>query len=264
MRPGSPLFHVKICGVTTPTDAREVAAAGADAVGINFVPGSPRCLAPAAAREIVRALPAGVLTVGVFAGMPAAEIRRVAAEVGLGAIQLHGHLAGETGPVDPPETCAGLGGLPVIRAVRLDAGRPRDGSAGDVLAAARDWLAAARGLGAAAAMALVDAAAPAGAGAGALGGTGTRVDWLALAKAAPLDVPLALAGGLGPENVAEAIRITGVRAVDTASGVESAPGRKDAARTRSFVAAARKTLGLPPVGSAAGFRTPAVRNGSDG
>jgi phosphoribosylanthranilate isomerase len=244
--PGSPLFHVKICGVTTPADARDVASAGADAVGLNFVPGSPRCLAPAAALEIVRALPAGVLKVGVFAGMPAADIRRVAAEVGLEAIQFHGHLAGEIGPIDRPETSAGLGGLPVIRAVRLEIG-----SAEDVLAAARDWLAAARLLGARVAMALVDAGVPAGGGAGRLGGTGARVDWRALAGADPLDVPVALAGGLGPENVAEAIQATGVRSVDTASGVESAPGRKDVVRTRAFVAAARQALGLPPVGPAA-------------
>jgi phosphoribosylanthranilate isomerase len=246
---GSPLFHVKICGVTTPADARDVAAAGADAVGLNFVPGSPRCLAPGAALEIVRALPGGVIKVGVFAGMPAVDIRRVAAEVGLDAIQLHGHLAGEIGPIDRPETGVDLGGLPVIRAVRLEVDRLGDGG-GDVLEATRDWLAAARRLGAPVAMALVDAGVPAGGGADRLGGTGVRVDWRALAGADPLDVPMALAGGLGPENVAEAIRVTGVVAVDAASGVEAAPGRKDAVRMRAFVAAARKALGLPPAGSA--------------
>jgi phosphoribosylanthranilate isomerase len=238
-----PLFHVKICGVTTPEDAAATAAAGADAIGLNFVPGSPRCLAPAAARAVAAAVPTGVLTVGVFAGMPAHEIREICRTVGLGAVQLHGHLraAGHGSaqvPFDSPATCAGLGGLPVIRAVRLETAA--DGQ--DGFAAARDWLAAARHLGAPVTLALVDAG---GAGVlppGQLGGTGARVDWEALAAATPLDVPLALAGGLGPGNVAEAIRATGVRAVDTASGVESAPGRKDPAAVRAFVAAARAAL----------------------
>jgi phosphoribosylanthranilate isomerase len=241
---GNPLFHVKICGVTTPADARAVAAAGADAVGLNFVPGSPRCLAPASAREIARAIPAGVLTVGVFAGMPAADILRVAAEVGLEAIQLHGHLVGVNGAVDPPETCAALRGLPVIRAVRLAAVAPGT----DHLGPARDWLAAARALGGEVTIALVDAGVAAGDPAGQLGGTGALVDWRALAAAVPLEVPVALAGGLTPDTVGEAIRVTGVRSVDTASGVESAPGRKDPGMVRAFVAAARAALGLPACG----------------
>jgi len=245
----SPLFHVKICGVTTPEDAALVARAGADAIGLNFVPGSPRCLAVAAAREVAAAIPAGVLRVGVFAGMPPADILRVVDEVGLDAIQLHGHLGDhpfkdhpledDAGPVDPPATCAALRGLPVIRAVRLG-----DDRQGDRLAAAREWLAAARALGAPAVLALVDASVATATGAGQLGGTGARVDWTAFAAARPLEEPVALAGGLGPETVAEAIRATGVRAVDTASGVESAPGHKDAGRVLAFVAAARSALGL--------------------
>ena len=89
------MFHVKICGVTSPADARLAAEAGADAVGLNFVAGSPRLLDLEAARAVAAAVPAGVLKVGVFAGANAAEIRHVAEAVGLDAVQLHGHLAGE-------------------------------------------------------------------------------------------------------------------------------------------------------------------------
>lgn len=233
------MFHVKICGITTPEDARLVAAAGADAVGLNFVPGSPRQLGAAAACAVAAAVPRGVLKVGVFAGSPAEEILRLAAEVGLDAIQLHGHpfADGDVSPVDPPERCAALAGLPVIRAVRLDSGD-------DAFAAARRWIALAAAAGAGPAMAIVDAPVPRGAAAGGLGGTGARADWGRVAAALPLPVPLALAGGLTPANVVDAITASGCRAVDTASGVESAPGRKDPALVGAFVAAARGALGL--------------------
>jgi phosphoribosylanthranilate isomerase len=229
----TPLFRIKICGVTTPADARLAAEAGADAVGFNFVAGSPRRVEPAAARAAVEALPAGVLAVGVFAGSPAEEIRSLAAAVGLAAIQLHGHLGGDGPAVDPPARCGELDGLPVIRAVRLES---------DGLAAARRWVAAAMAAGAPPAMLIVDAAAAPSAGAGSLGGTGSSVDWEALAREPALGIPLALAGGLTPANVAAAIRATGVLAVDAASGVEAGPGRKDSGLVRAFVAAARAAL----------------------
>jgi len=232
MPPREPMFHVKICGVTSADDARMVAAAGADAIGINFVAGSPRCVSIATAREVARALPDDVLVVGVFAGMPAAEIRRIVAEVGLDAVQLHGHLSG-AGVVDPPEVCGGLAPLAVIRAVRLGP---------DGLAAARSWLAAAAAAGHAATMAVVDAAVTAGTSAGQLGGTGATIDWSGLAVAGDLGIPLALAGGLTPGNVAEAIAASRAVAVDTASGVEAAPGRKDPAKVRDFCRAARAAL----------------------
>lgn len=227
------LFRVKICGVTTPDDARLAADSGADAIGFNFVPGSVRCLGVTAARAAAAVVPAGVLKVGVFAGADPAEIRRIAADVDLDAIQLHGHLDGAAGPVDLPATAAALAGLTLIRAVRLES---------DGLAAARRWLAAAEAAGATIEMVIVDASVPRTAAGGALGGTGARVDWAALAAEPPLGIPLAVAGGLDPGNVAEAIRITGARGVDTASGVESAPGRKDAAKVRAFIAAARQVF----------------------
>jgi len=242
-------FHVKICGVTTAADAVAVAAAGADAIGLNFVAGAPRRLTVAAAREVAAAVPAGVMKVGVFAGMPPEEILAVVADAGLDAVQLHGHLEerdGAVGPVDPPATAAALRGVPVIRAVRLEA---------DGLTSARRWLDAARKLGAPVVAALVDAGGRDASGA-ALGGTGRLVDWAALAAAEPLVEPIVLAGGLTPANVAEAIRATGVAAVDTASGMEAAPGIKDSAQVRQFVAAARAALGLAAAG---GVRKPADR-----
>lgn len=236
-----PLFHVKICGITTPRDAAQAAAAGADAVGLNFVAGSPRRLDLAAARDVTAAVPRGVLKVGVFAGAAAGEIRGTVEAVGLDAVQFHGHLSEReaAAPVDPPELCAALAGIPVIRAVRLDA------AGADAMSSARRWIAQAAAAGAAPAMALVDAAVSGDAAAGRLGGTGERADWSAVARAAPLSVPLALAGGLTAENVAAAIAASGCQAVDAASGVESAPGVKDAALVRAFVAAARRALGLP-------------------
>ncbi|MFM8986627.1 MAG: phosphoribosylanthranilate isomerase [Planctomycetia bacterium] len=235
------LFHVKVCGITTPRDAALVAAVGADAVGLNFVAGSPRQLDVAAARAVAAAVPRGVLKVGVFAGASADEVRATVEAVGLDAVQLHGHLfeRNAAAPVDPPELCAALAGIPVIRAVRLDA------TGADALATARRWIARAAAAGAAPAMALVDAAVSGNAAAGSLGGTGEQADWAAVARAEPLPVPLALAGGLTPDNVAAAMTASRCRAVDAASGVESAPGGKDADRVRAFVAAARRALGLP-------------------
>jgi len=240
-RGGDRVFQVKICGVTTADDAAMVAAAGADAIGLNFVAGSPRQLDLDRGRVVAAAVPPGILKVGVFAGMPAADIRRFADALALDAVQLHGHLDGSLEPYDPPTRCGELAGLSVIRAVRLDHSQPGLGG----LAAARQWIAQAATAGVPPSMVIVDAAVTGGTSPGHLGGTGALVDWTALARAGSLPVPMAIAGGLTPANVAEAIRITGLRAVDTASGVESEPGRKDPQKVRAFVAAARRALGEP-------------------
>lgn len=242
------MFHVKVCGVTTADDARVVGAAGADAIGLNFITGSPRQLTLAAALAVRDAVPSGVMVVGVFANAEADEIRHVADRVGLDAIQLHGHLFATTpcgpspgtAPVDPPERCRDLADLRVIRAVRLD-----PAPAADPLASARRWIDAAARLGHAPAMAIIDATVSGETAAGRLGGTGAMVDWATLAGARPLGIPTALAGGLTPENVAAAIHSARATAVDTASGVEAGPGRKSPEKVRAFVAAARAALGLP-------------------
>jgi len=226
---GRLLFHVKVCGVTSAADARLAVAAGADAIGFNFVPGSPREVAPATVREAIATLPAGVLAVGVFAGMPVREMLAIAEAAGLGAIQLHGHLDEAAAVHDPPSRCHELAGLPVIRGVRMEAGS---------LTPARHWRAAAAAAGRSPEMLIVDAGVTAATAAGRLGGTGHLVDWEALAREESLGLPFALAGGLAPGNVAAAIRATRCEAVDTASGVEASPGRKDPALLRAFVAAA--------------------------
>jgi hypothetical protein len=123
------MFRVKICGVTTPDDARMVAAAGADAVGLNFVPGSPRCLTVESARLVAAALPAGILRIGVCAGMDPSAVRGIAESVGLDAIQFHGHLAPPAAGVpnpcwDPPGVCRDVAPIPVIRACRLRSDGP--------------------------------------------------------------------------------------------------------------------------------------------
>lgn len=232
-----PLFRVKICGVTSIDDARAVAAAaaaapaGTVAVGINFVPGSPRRVGTATAASIAASLPETIRRVGVFAGASLDEIRGVLEGVALDAVQLHGHLDSQ----DPPERCVELAPVPVIRAVRLE---------WDGLASARAWIAMAAAGGTAPAMAIVDASVARGTAAGSLGGSGATVDWRALAREQPLAVPTALAGGLTPGNVAEAIAATGLAAVDTASGVESVPGRKDPAKVEAFLAASLGAFGL--------------------
>lgn len=239
------MFRVKICGVTTPDDARMVAEAGADAVGLNFVAGSPRCLTVESARSVAAALPAGVLRIGVFAGMDPSDVRAIAEHVGLGAIQFHGHLAppvagAASASWDPPAVCQAVAPIPVIRACRLR----NDGPATAAFDEARSWVAAALAAGQPPAMLLVDAGAPAGASPASLGGTGVVVDWQRFVAAGDPGLPVALAGGLTPDNVAAAIEATGARAVDTASGVESAPGKKDPQRVQAFVRRALRAL--PP------------------
>ncbi len=233
-----PLFRVKICGVTRIDDARHAVAAGADAIGLNFVPGSPRCLGSGEAAAIAAVIPRGVLRVGVFVGTPAAAIRGIVAAVGLDAVQLHGQWPADTeATADPPDTGAALAGIPVIRAVRLGTGT---GPA--ALDGAREWVRQAAALGHGPSLVLVDASPPAGAGAAAFGGSGRTVDWPALRAAGGLAVPIGIAGGLRPDNVARAITESGAVAVDTASGVEVTPGVKDGAAMRRFVEAAREAF----------------------
>jgi len=235
------MFHIKICGVTTPADARLAADAGADAIGLNFVAGSPRHVTPDAASAIAAAIPPGVLKVGVFVGTPGAAIRDIVSRVGLDAVQLHGQWPADTAAAaDPPELCAALAGIPVIRAVRLGSGT---GPA--PLDEARRWVSAAFAMGHGPALVLVDASPPVGAGPGAYGGSGRTVDWRALGNAGAMAVPIGVAGGLRPDNVGLAVAQSGAVAVDTASGVESAPGRKDAVAVRMFVAAAKAAFSRP-------------------
>ena len=214
------MFQVKICGVTTPEDARLAVEAGADAVGLNFYAKSSRYVPPAAARTIAEAIPAGVERVGVFVDTPQAEIVELAAALSLDWIQLHGDQG--------PEFGAGLpSGIPILRAYRMD-----ESGLGKIAELMQLCVDAGRAPDAV----LVDAHVK-----GQFGGTGKTADWQALQhwQEQPFKHPLVLAGGLTPENVAEAIRTVRPTAVDTASGVESSPGRKDPTKMHAFVEAAK-------------------------
>lgn len=230
------MFRVKICGITSVEDARAVAAAGADAVGLNFYPNSPRSVALETARRILGALPAGLTKVGVFVNAPAEDVCRTFDQLGLELIQLHGD--------EPPTLLTELGDRPVMRAFRL-------GKAG--LETVGRYLGDCGMLKCMPRMTLIDAQVE-----GIYGGSGQVADWNVLKtyrldKAMPFYEtlrtrcgalpPLVLAGGLTPDNVAEAIRTVGPAAVDTASGVESGPGRKDPAAVEAFVRAAQRAFG---------------------
>lgn len=208
------MIHVKICGIRTLDDALAAAAAGADMLGFNFYPASPRYVEPARCAHLVaelRELATGVTLVGVFVNADPAEVRRILALCGLDQAQLSGD--------EPPEHIAALGGraFKAIRPAKLAAAR---------LAAARYNRRTPPAL-------LIDAAAG-----GAFGGSGQPADWT-IAAALAARMPVLLAGGLKPENVAAAVTAVQPWGVDVASGVEWAPGCKDAARMAAFVRAAR-------------------------
>lgn len=211
------MFRIKICGVTRTEDAQAAIAAGADAIGLNFYPRSKRYVSARQARELAHAIEGRALVVGVFVNAAHEEIEQIAEQAPLDAVQLHGDESPEfAGDVRPA--------LPIVRAYRCDA-------AG--LEPLAEWLSACqRPL----AGALVDAPASAGV----YGGTGHVADWQIVAREKSLigQTPVFLAGGLTSENVAEAIRCVQPAGVDTASGVESAPGVKDAGKMKAFVEAA--------------------------
>lgn len=214
------MFRIKICGVTTVEDASTAVHLGADMIGLNFYSGSPRFVSPAQAEAIAAAVP---LTTGVFVNENAEQVNQIAEEVGLDWIQLHGD--------EPPELLAEIrGNLPIIRVCCLDERG---------LAAIAEDLEACRKNGREPDAILIDATA-----AGQYGGTGKTADWPALENYRQWlgEVPLILAGGLKPDNVAAAIAAVAPTAVDTASGVESEPGMKDPAKMRSFIKAAKSAF----------------------
>lgn len=183
-------MFVKICGITRLEDALAAADAGASAIGFVFWPNSPRFIDPYRARAIVRRLPPFVTPVGLFVDQPPEFIAGVSSLVRLGAVQLHG---------DETPAFASAIGLPVIKALPVEG--------------ARDWPVGAT--------LLLDAHDPAR-----RGGTGRTIDWHAAATVAA-ERRVLLAGGLTPENVADAIARVRPFGIDVSSGVERAPGVKD-------------------------------------
>jgi phosphoribosylanthranilate isomerase len=204
---GAPGTRVKICGVTRLEDALAAASLGADALGFNFWPRSKRFVTAEAAGAIVRRLPAGVATFGVFVDPSRDEVLAALAASGVGAVQLHGD--------ETPAFCASLP-MPVVKAIRVS-----DSSSLAQLASyeVRAFL--------------LDAPSPG------YGGSGKTFDWSVAAEVAR-ELPIVLAGGLRPENVAEAVRTVRPLAVDVASGVESAPGVKDLGRLEIFIRRAKE------------------------
>ncbi len=214
------MFRIKICGVTTIDDARAAVQSGAEMIGLNFYAESPRSVSPEQAQAIAAEIPQ---TTGVFVNTSAAEVNRIAESVGLDWVQLHGD--------EPPELLADIRtDLPIIRVRCLGAGG---------VGAIVDDLEACRNKGRAPAALLVDATV-----AGQYGGTGKTADWDALKNYGDWlgEVPLILAGGLRAENVGKAIAAVRPDAVDTASGVESSPGVKDAVKMQAFCEAAAKVF----------------------
>jgi phosphoribosylanthranilate isomerase len=201
---------VKICGVTTAGDAAMAVAAGADAIGVNLWPGSKRYVAPDAARAVLDAVPAGVLKVGVFVDPPdAEEVAWRMETLGLDRAQLHGN--------EPAAAFAMFDSARIIRAVRVRDAASFEGAAG--------WNPT---------LWLYDAFVEG------FGGGGVPAPWPLIARHAKR--PFLLAGGLTPGNVAAAIEATQPDGVDVASGVESRPGVKDAAKVAAFIGAARAAI----------------------
>ena len=193
--------RVKICGITRPEDGREAAALGADAIGLVFVERSPRRVDVDPARAICAALPPLTTSVGLFMNAEPAFVRSVLEAVPLNWLQFHGD--------ESADYCRSFG-RPYIKALPM-------GSPDSVDYA--DWPDASA--------LLLDAHA-----AGGMGGSGQRLDWSALT---PPERPWILAGGLSPDNVAEAVRALKPTAVDVSSGVESAPGIKSGNLMNQFL-----------------------------
>lgn len=199
---------VKICGMTNPADALAAAEAGADAVGFIFCESSPRRVTIETAAAISRQLPALVVKVGVFVNAPEAVVVRATTECSLNLLQFHGD--------ETPEYC-GQFGLMSMKAFRI-----RDAaSLAELPKYPTDaWL-----------LDAYSADKP--------GGTGEKFNWDLAVEARRLGRPIFLAGGLTPENVADAVRRVRPYGVDVSTGVEAAPGKKDLAKMKAFIQAAK-------------------------
>jgi phosphoribosylanthranilate isomerase len=200
--------RVKICGITNTADAVAAVDAGAAALGFMFFENSKRNVSPAVAGEIIRELPPFVAKVGVFVNATEDFIREAIEASGIDTLQFHGE--------EPPEFCARFG-LKTIKAFRI---RDRESLQQCLDYRNHAWLLDS----------YVD---------GAPGGTGVAFDWNVAVEATKLSRMVILAGGLKVETVADAVRKVRPFAVDVSSGVESAPGKKDHARIRQFIDAAK-------------------------
>jgi phosphoribosylanthranilate isomerase len=199
---------VKICGITNPADALVAAEAGADVIGFVFCPSSPRCVSLETAGKVNRELPPFVMRAGVFVDAPEDLVWNAIRECRLNLLQFHGN--------ESPEDCVKFG-IMSMKAFRVKDSASLEGVTEYQTDA---WL--------------LDAFAPDRAG-----GTGATFNWDLAREAQRHGRPIFLAGGLTPENVADAIRKVQPFGVDVSSGVEASPGRKDHARVKAFIAAAK-------------------------
>ncbi len=207
------MVKVKICGITNSEDAAAAVDFGADALGFVFFGGSPRYIQPKEAAKIIRIIPPIVQTVGVVVNECSDDLERIIAESGVDVIQLHGE--------ELPEVCrSSRRTIKAIRVKSLDSLAPLEEFKGMVSAF------------------LLDAYTP-----DVLGGTGRLFNW-DIAVEAKRFGKIILAGGLTPDNVADAVRYVMPFAVDVSSGVEAAKGRKDHERMRIFIERAK--FGLVP------------------
>jgi len=202
---------VKICGITNTEDAQAAVAAGADLLGFVFAEESPRRVTVAQAAAIARIVPPYVVCVGLFVNAPAELVSEARGACALQLLQFHGD--------ETPEYCRQFG------AMSMKAFRVKDAATLQTLPnyPTDAWL--------------LDAYVP-----GQRGGTGHSFNWDLAVAAVKLGRPVFLAGGLTPDNVAEAVRQVQPYGVDVSSGVESAPGKKDHAKVRAFVQAAKSIL----------------------
>ena len=215
--PSGQRTRIKICGITCPEDAWWAVEVGVDAIGINFHPASPRCVSVDVARQIVTSIPPGVEVFALFVDRTADDVHRLAHETGIFSIQLHG--------TEEPEVVAALAPLRVLRAATWK--NPQ--STGRIQA----YIERCQQLGNLPVGLLLDTHRE-----NVPGGTGVTWDWQQ-ARDVRFPLPVYLAGGLNPDNVAAAISALRPFGVDVASGVESKPGRKDRQRLRAFAAAVR-------------------------
>ena len=202
---------VKICGITSEADALAAAEAGADAIGLMFYEGSPRHVTLEQAKAISAALPQHVMRVGVFVNAEEAFVHQALTECMLNILQFHGD--------ETPEECSRYPVM-TLKAFRVQGE--------ETLAELEAYPSAGY---------LLDAYVK-----DALGGTGATFNWDLAVRAQEFGKPIFLAGGLTPENVAEAVRKVQPFGVDVSSGVEIEPGRNDAEQMRTFVAAAKGAL----------------------
>ncbi|PWK57287.1 phosphoribosylanthranilate isomerase [Roseicyclus mahoneyensis] len=205
----------KVCGLTRPQDVSAAVQSGARYVGFVFFPKSPRNVTLEQARALALAVPSGVAKVALTVDAEDADLDALVAAVPVDMVQLHGH--------ESPDRVAEVRaryGLPVMKALGIASAA--DLARIDSYAEVADQL-------------LIDAKPPEGADLP--GGNGLAFDWRLLAGRKYWTKPWMLAGGLTPGNVAEAVRLTGARQVDVSSGVESAPGLKDAGRMAAFAKA---------------------------